>query len=65
MKQQIIRKDGIEYERKFKEKKYDCTLNIRIDRENMELLKQIAERKNIRYNALVRSIIQEYISKNK
>ena len=66
MKDKIIRKDGIEYERKRKEKKLDCALNIRFSREELEKLKALADKEGIKYNALVRKLIVEYIEyKNK
>lgn len=61
MKDEIIRKDGIKYERKRKEKKLDCSLNIRFDREELERLKTLANKEGIKYNALARNLIVEYI----
>lgn len=58
----VIRKDGIQYERdKDRDKKYDCSLNIRFDRSELEKLKELANREGIKYNALVRKLIVEYI----
>ncbi len=58
----VIRKDGIQYERdKERDKKYDCSLNIRFERSELEKLKELANREGIKYNALVRKLIVEYI----
>ena len=62
----IIRKDGIEYEKtKEKEKHYDSNINIRVSRETIESLKQIADKYGIKYNTMVRELIEDYIEKEK
>lgn len=61
MKDKIIRKDGVEYERKKKERNYDCSLNIRFSRDELEKLKKLANKEGIKYNALARNLIVEYI----
>ena len=57
----ITRKDGIEYERRRKEKKLNTSLNIRFDREELEKLKTLAAKEGIKYNTLARNLIVEYI----
>lgn len=62
----IIRKDGIEYERiKTKTRNYDSIINIRVSRETIEDLKQIASKYGIKYNTMVRELIEDYIEKEK
>ena len=65
MKQQIIRKDGIEYERKNKTKNYDSVINIRVSHETIEELKQIANRYGTKYNTLIRELLEDYVEKEK
>lgn len=57
----IIRKDGIEYEKKPKNINYDSSLNIRFTKKNIERLKLIAEKENTKYNTLARKLIEDYI----
>lgn len=57
----ITRKDGISYERKKKEKKYDCILNMRFDKEELDKLKELADKEGVKYNTLARNLIVEYI----
>ena len=61
MKQKIIRADGIEYERKIKQKKFDKVLYIRISEDELDKIKIIAKKNNIKYSELVRKIIKEYL----
>ena len=61
----IIRKDGIEYERKAKTRNYDSIINIRVSRETIEDLKAIANKYGIKYNTMVRELIEDYIEKEK
>lgn len=57
----IERKDGIKYYRRPNFKNYDTNLNIRIASETIEKLKEIANEKGIKYNALIREILENYI----
>lgn len=61
MIQSVNRKDGITYTRKVKESKLECRLNLRISKDIKEKLKKIAEANNIKYNKLVRNIIEDYV----
>jgi predicted DNA binding CopG/RHH family protein len=62
----IIRKDGIEYERiKTKTRNYDSIINIRVSRETIEDLKEIASKYGVKYNTLVRKVLEDYIRKEK
>ena len=64
MKQTIIRKDGIEYERKAKEKNYNAILYVRIESEKLETLKKIAKNNNENYSEMIRNLINEFIERN-
>lgn len=65
MKQEISRKDGIVYERKNKIRNYDSNINIRVSRETLEELKKIAAKLGVKYNAMVRGIIEDFVEKEK
>lgn len=56
----IKRKDGIEYYRRKKET-LNIRINIRISENTLNELKEIAEKKGIKYNALIRNVLEEYI----
>ena len=65
MKQTIIRKDGTEFERNMKSKKYDSNINIRVSRGTIEDLKKIADKYEIKYNTMVREILEDYVEREK
>lgn len=60
----IKRKDGIEYYRRKKET-LNIRINIRISENTLNELKEIAEKKGIKYNALIRNVLENYIETNK
>lgn len=57
----IVRKDGIVYKRRKKDNNFDSRLNIKIHKETIDKIKKIANEKDIKYNALIRNLIEEYI----
>lgn len=59
----ITRKDGITYERKPKEKKYDTRVTFRMDKKQVELAKTKAEELNIGFYELIREGINYMINK--
>lgn len=63
----IERKDGIKYYRKskYKDEVCDTNINVRINKEKLEMFKKIALEKNIKYQALVKKMIDDYIEENK
>ena len=62
MKTEVItRKDGIVYERKKRELTYDCRLNIKFKRSEIEKLKEIAQKEGKRYQTMIREVIGEFI----
>jgi len=63
MKQTINRTDGITYERKVREKKYDTMLWTRFNGDKVEQLKKIAEKQGTTLSILIRTILEEYIEK--
>ena len=65
MKQEITRKDGIEYERKSKTRNYDSYINVRVNNETVEELKKIAEKLGIKYNTMIREVLEDYIEREK
>lgn len=61
MKTKIIRADGIEYERKKREVKYDKNIFLRISQKDLDLLKKVADKKGVKYSDIVRNLIEEYL----
>ena len=62
---QITRKDGINYERKSKTRNYDSAINIRISHETIEELKRIAKNLGVKYNTMVREVLEDYVEKER
>jgi len=60
----VKRKDGIEYYRRKKEI-LNIKVNIRISENTLNELKEIAQKKGIKYNALIRNVLENYIETNK
>ena len=56
----ITRKDGITYTRR-KREKLDCRLNARVYKRTIDKLKSIASFRGIKYQNLVREILEEYV----
>ena len=57
----ITRKDGIVYERKSRKDIYDVKINLRYFKDKLEMLKEIANKKNTKVQPLIRSILDKYI----
>ena len=64
MKQTIIR-NGKEIERNMKEKHYDSNICIRVSKETIEQLKEIAEKYGTKWNTMVREILEDYVEREK
>lgn len=60
MKQTIIR-NGKEITRNMKPINYDSNINIRISKESINDLKEIAEKYGMKYNTFVRTVLEECI----
>lgn len=60
-KQKVIRKDGIEFERKRKQTKYDTNITIRCSKDTLERLKQLAKEVDKNYSDIIRELIEQYI----
>lgn len=60
----ITRKDGIVYTRKKRNKNFDCHLNIKFHNETKDRFKKIAESKGMKYNTLIREILEQYVEEN-
>lgn len=63
MTQTITRSDGITYERRTKEGQYDTKIQIRLATNDIEKLKQYAEKENLKYSALIRELIEDFIER--
>ena len=59
MTQTITRSDGIVYERRTKKGQYDTKIQIRLATEDIEKLKEYAEK----YTALIRELIEDFIER--
>ena len=64
MNQVIIRK-GKEIEKEMREVKYDSNINIRIAKSTIEELKKIADKYGIKWNTMVREILEDYVEREK
>lgn len=63
MIQKITRSDGIVYERRTKEGQYDTKIQIRLSSEQIEKLKEYAEKENLKYTSLIRELIEDFIER--
>ena len=63
MTQMITRSDGIVYERRTKTRQYDTKIQIRLATEDLEKLKAYAEMENLKYTALIRELIEDFIER--
>jgi predicted DNA binding CopG/RHH family protein len=63
MTQTITRSDGIVYERRTKKGQYDTKIQIRLTSEQVDKLKTYAEKENIKYTALIREMIEDFIER--
>lgn len=61
----IKRKDGIEYYKTIKQVVYNKNINIRVEEELIENLKQIATNKDVKYQTLIRTVLENYVEENK
>lgn len=61
----ITRKDGITYTRKRKAQNLDGRLNIKLHKETIEKLKEIAAFRGIKYQTMIRKILEEYANGEK
>ena len=65
MKQIIKRKDGIEYERHINDLQCNTNINIRINKETLDDFKTLCANNGIKYSDKVRTLIEDYIRKEK
>lgn len=63
MKQIITNKNGTTYERNWNVKEYYKHLNIRINENTMRKLRDIADKKQVKYSDIVRNLIEDYLVK--
>lgn len=63
MTQTITRSDGIVYERRNKKAQYDTKIQIRLSTEDIEKLKEYAQKENLKYTALIRELIEDFIER--
>lgn len=63
MKQIIKTKNGTTYERNWDVREYYKHLHIRISDNTMQKLKNIADKKQVKYSDIVRNLIEDYLEK--
>ena len=63
MKQIIKTKNGTTYERNWDVREYYKHLHIRISDNTMQKLKNIANKKQVKYSDIVRNLIEDYLVK--
>lgn len=61
----ITRKDGTVYYRKRKKINYDTSVMIKWKKESIEEIKKIAKKKGIKYQTLIRNVLEEYMKGEK
>ena len=61
----IIRKDGVEYERKNRKVNYNTKITFKCEEELANDFKETANKNNIKYNAALRMLMKEYVERNK
>ena len=64
MKQTIIR-NGKEIVRNMKIVNYDSNINIRVSSETIKDLKKIADKYGIKYNTMVREVLEDYVERER
>lgn len=64
MKQTIIR-NGKEIVRNMKIVNYDSNINIRVSSETIKDLKKIADKYGIKYNAMIRGVLEDYVERER
>ena len=62
MKQKIVRSDGIVFERRTKEKILNDNIQIRIEKNKKEKIKEIANKLGVGYQELIKNKLDELIS---
>lgn len=69
MKEELIkieRKDGIVYTRKPRKKaEYTKSLSIKMKEETIDNFKEIAQNEGIKYQTLIRSLLEDFVEKYK
>lgn len=63
MKQIIKTKNGTTYERNWDVREYYKHLHIRISDNTMQKLRNIADKKQVKYSDIVRNLIEDYLVK--
>ena len=63
--QQTIIRNGKEIARNMKIVNYDSNINIRVSSETIKELKKIAEKYGIKYNTMVREVLEDYVERER
>lgn len=61
IKQEIVRKDGITYTRELNSQNLDGNIFIRYNTERLNKIKELASKKGVKYQTLIRNKIDELL----
>ena len=61
IKQEIVRKDGITYTRELNSQNLDGNIFVRYNTERLNKIKELASKKGVKYQTLIRKKIDELL----
>lgn len=61
IKQEIVRKDGITYTRELNSQNLDGNIFVRYNTERLNKIKELASKKGVKYQTLIRNKIDELL----
>ena len=61
----IVERNGTVYEMKKKKMNYDARLNIKVCKKTIDNFKEIAQNEGIKYQTLIRKILEDFVEKYK
>lgn len=62
---QLITRNGTQFEKEMRPVKYDSNINIRVESSTIMELKKIAEKYGVKWNTMVREILEDYVEKER
>lgn len=57
----LIKRNGTEYYRKKREIKYNKTISFRYEEEKLDKYKQLSDKKGIKYQTLMKQVLNNYL----
>ena len=64
MKQTIIRKDGVSYERKIKQSNYGKNITFRVNERQLDMLNELSNMQTRNITEIIRNAIENYYKEN-